>query len=113
MSETKNKYDVAIENLLAAKDFREAVNDAWNYPSSEISGCLFSFVSPDGRAGNDYKYGCLTQIKATIRIACTRELTETIRKDERIPDCLSGITPETLPVFKEWQERIDKELGRE
>ena len=112
MSE-KNKYDLAIERLLAAKDYRRAIYNAWMDTTTDENGCLFSFVSPTGRSpyqGEDC--GCLTQVKYGIYNASTPELTQAIRKDEHIPNSWDGITPELLPVFKEWQERIDKELNR-
>ena len=109
----KNKYDVAIERLLAAEDFKKAVYRAWEDPAGDESGCLFSFVTPNSNSmcqGKDH--GCLTQVKLGLYPAYTEALTKAIREDERIPDKWDGITPETLPVFKEWQERIDKELNR-
>lgn len=38
------------------------------------------------------------------------ELTHAIRSDDRIPENAREITLEHLPVFKEWQERLDKEI---
>lgn len=56
------------------------------------------------------RIGCLTMIRdGSLRVAATPELTEAIRADKRIPADATKIRPEHLPVFKEWQERIDAE----
>ena len=116
---TKNKYDAAIEYLLAQPDFDQAVFRAWVDPNNYPEGCLFSFVTPDKeqrviklQTGRYERCGCLTQIHSREGEACTPELTMAIRADSRLPDCVEDIRPEHLPIFKEWQERIDRELGR-
>ena len=40
----------------------------------------------------------------------TPELTKAIRKDPRIPKLPKNITVADLPVFAEWQRRLDKEI---
>lgn len=59
--------------------------------------------------------GCLTTIrkhpemnKAYIKGVVNEELTREIAADTRIPFDNKDITVQDLPVFKEWQERIDK-----
>jgi hypothetical protein len=39
-------------------------------------------------------------------------LTKAIRADARIPEGPQWITVNDLPVFAEWQRRLDKELKR-
>lgn len=67
----------------------------------------------------DARAGCLTMIRnnanrvgkpfvAVIKDVIDMELTESIQNDERIPKSAEAITPAHLPIFKEWQERIDK-----
>ena len=63
--------------------------------------------------GKESGAGCLT----TLRIGCghafikgvlDNDLRTEIANDERIPKSASEITVEHFPVFKEWQEKIDK-----
>ncbi len=58
--------------------------------------------------------GCLTQIHDDPDRygAWTPELTKEIVADDRIPT-QPGITPENLPVFAEWQRKVDAALNRE
>lgn len=58
--------------------------------------------------------GCLTQIKGfpCAYIAAPNNeydfrLTKEIQEDERIPTTVWGITLEHLPIFAEWQRKID------
>lgn len=104
-----DKYDKAIEYLTQNPDkiyinWMASLGEAW---------CLFQST------GNDLnEYGCLTQIRSVgvLYIAPTPELTKAIRADERIPFSPSvgnqTITLAHLPIFAEWQRRLDKELGR-
>lgn len=57
--------------------------------------------------------GCLTQVAAGTHLAKTAALTLEIRADKRIPTDEYKITVQDLPVFAEWQRKIDRELGRE
>lgn len=123
--EKKDKYDLCAERLLAFPGAEEATSyetsfqaeiaDAWNCDYNDSKGCLFGYVwherldplkTPEGRVG------CLTQIRAGDRVACTPELTAAIRADERIPSSPEGITKEVIRsgVFQEWQRRIDREV---
>lgn len=99
-----DKYDEAVAYLTARPD---EIYDSWLCAES-----LFQFVEPID--GNDEKVcGCLTEIRGSYDIcAWTDELTAAIRADERLPRNAEDITPAHLPVFAEWQRRIDKELGR-
>lgn len=105
-----DKYDEAISYLTENPD---QIQNSWNAPHSYFAGCLFMYVSKDTSSYDDI--GCLTTIRRNDgfgRVACTRELTEAIRADERIPKKVNDIKVEHLSVFAEWQRRIDKELGR-
>jgi len=96
-----DKYDRAIEHL---REHPEDVWLAWHLHSNHPAGCLFAYTAPG--------CGCLTQVKCGRR-APTDELTIAIQSDGRIPENNEDITLEHLPVFAEWQRRLDKELGRE
>jgi hypothetical protein len=107
-----DKYDEAIAELLqdnpSRPTFEERVVDAWNYPKKRGPGALFQ---PCGQMG---ACGCLTQIVSREMnfdgapyAAVTPELTEAILADDRIPPTPHDITPEDLPVFAEWQRKID------
>jgi predicted alpha/beta hydrolase family esterase len=86
---------------------------------------LFQFCSPDGQKCNRYlgrdvahSCGCLTMVHEWDSVYRRRDgamvpdeaLTAAVRNDDRIPTGLDGITIESLPVFKEWQERLDREI---
>lgn len=86
----KDIYDKAVEYLTA---FPECIHDSWNN-----WGPLFRSVSDDG---------CLTQIRDG-RHRETSGIVQEIQMDERIPKKARDIKPEHLPVFAEWQRRIDE-----
>lgn len=110
-----DKYDRAVEYLT---ENPSEIWFSWSAPFISENGCLFQFATPDGRSRHGEKlYGCLTTVRASETdhyggLAYTPELTKAIRADERIPVCGSKIKVEDLPVFAEWQRRIDKELNR-
>ena len=56
--------------------------------------------------------GCLTQVRLRAHDACTKELTNAIVGDVRIPKGDDEITPDHLPIFAGWQRRIDVLLNR-
>ena len=104
-------YDKQIKDLTADPDL---IDSDWGYAVG-----LFRFASPCGETNtpDGQAIGCLTQIREGIDddtgleyVAWTPELTEEIRADKRIPLCETDITVKDLPVFKEWQERLDKEI---
>lgn len=122
-----DKYDKAIALLAQAPDFKKEVYQAWNEPSSHRAGCLFTVVTDDSAKTHfredRLQCGCLTQIRQdrykeinTVDgpwVALTDDLTERIRKDDRIPDDPKQIeTVEQLQIFAEWQRIIDRELDR-
>lgn len=111
-TKTKDKYDEAVEYLT------ERPEEIWQH--WVFGKCLFAFVSPDQSTFvNGYKCGCLTMIRGGIRNAVgpnlcpDLELTGEIRSDARIPSNPERITPADLPVFAEWQRKLDKYYGRE
>lgn len=114
-----DKYDIAEKYLM---DNPGQLENAWRDPTRHIAGCLFTFVTPSGsfllpsglRNLNPAGLicGCLSQIKSGMDVAWTRKLTESIRKDNEIPDKDSDIDPNNLAWAKRWQRKIDKELGR-
>lgn len=60
----------------------------------------------------DKPVGCLTMIRAGYDRAHTPYMTRLIRADKRIPTRPDLIKPRHLPVFAEWQRRIDKARKR-
>lgn len=70
---------------------------------------LFAFAGPI----SDPTIGCLTMIRGSGDVALTPELTKAIQSDERIPYGEEGITIESLPVFAEWQRRLDAGLNED
>lgn len=107
-----DKYDEAIERLLNECDFEAAVYDAWNDPYNE-NHCLFEYASPSGDSEITEEgdtIGCLTMIRLGIARAWTEELTKEIREDKRIPTNPRHITRNSLPVFAEWQRKLDRTI---
>lgn len=111
METQKDKYDLAVEYLT---EHPEEIYDVWVNPWKHPYGCLFLGVTPSGHLDvnpeGDF-CGCLLMVKSGDP-AWTRELTEAIRADESIPKTGNNITVSHLPIFAQWQRRIDKELGR-
>ena len=83
--------------------------DAWNWPADHVAGRLFAWT---GMSGTDPTgvCGCLTQVRGGLGRAANDDLTLAIYEDERIPEIEDDITVESLPVFREWQERLDEVL---
>lgn len=106
-----DKYDKAIEYFNENPD---EIVKIWNNPIGDPNGCLFQYVSETGRyfSNEDKPCGCLVQIRGYGECACTKELTDAIYADTRIPRSENCITLANLHVFAEWQRRIDKELNR-
>lgn len=99
--ENKDRYDEEIEELMAldGAGFRRAVSRHWieAFP-------LFTYISRD--------CGCLTQVRGGEDGPLGRDdLTAEIRSDKRIPSDPVKITKRSLPVFAEWQRRLDQEPG--
>ena len=96
---TKDIYDLEVERLTE--------NPCEIYLSWVSSGPLFQFCGPQDTCG------CLTMVARGAINAATVELTEEIRKHKHLfPASGSSIKTKHLPVFAEWQRRIDKDLNR-
>lgn len=108
-----DKYDKAIALLT---EHPEAIENSWSAPYLHPAGCLFALVAPEKRSTRAGRVcGCLTQIrqKNFNLVAWTDDLTNRIRNDDRLPGSVEEITIAHLPVFAEWQRRIDVELRRD
>lgn len=113
MMEKPDKYDLAITYLT---EHPEEILRVWNSPEGYVDegGCLFQYAGDTTRealnlSGKSIWVGCLTQIRdSDTWCAQTDELTEEIRADERIPKDPKEITVESLPVFAEWQRKLDQ-----
>lgn len=103
-----DKYDKAIEYFQGLNgEFKAERSRIWGVPHSHPSGCLFEFAH---RSLRPTYPGCLSMIRNGSFEAETDELTREIKVDERIPRTEHLITLESLPVFAEWQRRLDREL---
>lgn len=115
-----NKYDEAIEYLTRHP---YEIEEAWRQPFNHLAGDLFLPIGPEMEL-MDYFYdpeyetcGCLTQVKSGVRYDDdpdstakayqNEELTQEIRSDPRVPSRVEDITLESLPIFKEYQEKAD------
>ena len=114
MIPTKDKYDKAIDYL---RKHPERIHAAWSQPWWG-AGCLFQ-IAANGQT--THNAGCLTMIRPHKAekeevgkwiIPGHPDLTQAIRHDSRIPRTPREITIANLPVFAEWQRRLDKELQR-
>lgn len=100
----RDRYDDEVNRLT---NNPRLIRESWDYAEP-----LFQHVQHVARPRANFVCGCLTQVASKIFEAATPELTEAIQKDERIPKSVEFITVEHLPLFAEWQRRIDKELKR-
>lgn len=100
-----DNYDEMIDSLT---NNPELIGKTWSYGLG-----LFQFATrPDSpEPEEDGPVGCLTMIKGGHYIAPTKEMTERIRSDERVPSDAILITPESLPVFAEYQREFDELWG--
>jgi hypothetical protein len=101
-----DKYDEAIEYLTK---YPTEIWPAWRDPRIHQAGILFLHCGDNNKYYDHGVYcGCLTQIRSDHAfVAATDDLTEAIRKDDRIPKSPSEITVEHLAAFAEWQRKID------
>ncbi len=108
-----DKYDKEVAYLTGNPG---KIPDAWSSPDINRGGLLFQWCTLSGgeeeHPDSFETCGCLTQVRGGGYSAWTDKLTEQIQNDVRIPLSESGITVDDLPVFAEWQRRLDKELGR-
>ncbi len=127
----KDKYDFAIQYL---HENPNEIHDAWGDPADYEGrgGELFGFVGPDWTSSsNEGRYegtvggtcGCLQQIRQAYKneeVQYMNELESTdmalsfwprqwarIAMDRRLPWNDEEIGVEHLPIFAEWQRKID------
>ena len=97
-----DKYDRAVAYLTKRPHL---IYNAWSHGFMENfhirARVLFS------AAGGFHGCGCLTQVKSGSP-AHTPALERAIRADIRIPWNADEITVKSLPVFAEWQRRLDR-----
>lgn len=106
-----DKYDKHIESLLNSEDPIEEIHYDWS-----IGKDLFQFCSIKGKSVGGTNCGCLTMIayvnsviehEVKIDPSIDDMLTQQIRSDDRIPRSFADITTDDLPVFAEWQRKLD------
>lgn len=113
LQDREKMYDEQIQFLQANP---EEIDNQWR----EAIG-LFVFVHPEivKTATIPKECGCLSMIRSQQIYGSYAygksqlsdpELTQQILTDERIPKRPDDIRVEHLPVFKEWQLRLDKEI---
>lgn len=116
-------YAEAVEYLA---DNPEEIFEAWEWTGIHNAGALFLWCTPSrgGMERNVGPCGCLTMVHNSSPfgpVAWTDELTDAIRADNRIPDDMTNFKNELmllpraervarLSVFREWQERLDREI---
>jgi hypothetical protein len=107
----KYDYDEQIAELTAAP---EKIYMAW-----ESGKGLFRILEPP-ELDNIIDSGCLTMIRKSPRLhaynfdkTINEELSEKIRQDERLPSEAMNVTPEHLPIFKQYQEEYDEMLEKQ
>ncbi len=101
-----DKYDEQIARL---REKPEDIRKEWGY-----GGGIFGFATKTRQTVNSdgNTCGCLTMVRDGFN-AETPELTEAIRADGRIPTNACEITIDDLPIFAEWQRKMDAMWGRE
>jgi hypothetical protein len=121
-----DKYDQAIEYL---KNNPYRIKTCWlnAIHSDDVNTSLFNWAYREGMS-DDYReevralpehkdkiycspdYGCLTQIKASpgSYLGATKEITDKILADDRIPNNPDDITVDNLHVFAEYQRMVDE-----
>lgn len=112
MSKRPDKYDKAIAYL---RKFPADIYSAWSNPAHHPAGALFEYAGGGGscesqRSKTLQPCGCLTMVRSGYSDAYNRKLSREIRADERIPSNGHLIKLESLPVFAEWQRRLDHEV---
>lgn len=98
----KYDYDKQIAELTA--------NPGEIYMAWESGKGLFRILEPP-TLHNIIDSGCLTMIRNSSRLhaynldkTINEEFSERIRQDERLPSEAMNVTPEHLPIFKQYQE---------
>jgi hypothetical protein len=108
LPEAEDRYAVAVAYLT---QHPSEIHAAWSHPSCHVAGALFRMASRRESWSPPSNIGCLTMIRSDRKYrAQTLELTDAIRLDTRIPCSSRDVTVNDLPVFAEWQRRLDREL---
>ena len=114
-----DKYDAAIEFLVSATV--EQLDASWDKPLIARGGCLFNLCCQDPENAvwqSSDRCGCLTEIRGDGLRSSDAALTQSIRGDRRIPECIELILDKwdrmnaeqrraLLTVFAEWQRAMD------
>lgn len=108
-----DRYDEAVAYLTEHPDKIQAT---WASPFLHVhtGGALFQ-TAADTKRDTAICYGCLTQIRQLPHFyrSQTPNLTKAILDDDRLPTNEKEITVAHLPIFAEWQRKIDEETGRD
>jgi hypothetical protein len=113
-------YDRAVKYLTRNPN---KIPGAWRsascHPSVRTRGASLFLIAHNGdRHDHGCSCGCLTQIRGNLDqsrpfySAETESLFKAIGADDRIPTSHFAIERRHLPIFAEWQRRLDRELGR-
>lgn len=107
-----DKYDLAIQALTLEPS---AIYESWNKandPESLTGNALLGHVlfTPVDRTG--HKCACLTEVKEHYLDFGPDKYRTEIKNDPRIPSCGMAITVDHLPVFAEWQRRLDADAAK-
>lgn len=118
-----NFYDESVRYFIEVPG---EIEEAWLYPERHKYGCLFRYLTPDGRPGKRAdgeecgdpiqvkSYDCWTDGYPIV--AWTNELTSAIRSNELIPRYFGSMLPHAriaaLPVIADAQRLADRMLNR-
>ena len=114
--------DIYVKAIQYLTENSHEMIDIWDDPKSHFSGVLFRSVTPSGLheyTAEGLLCGDLCEIRSFESHAWTNELEEEINKDPRIPklwannDYIPKLTINHLPIFAEWQRKIDVALDRD
>lgn len=110
-----DRYDEQIAGILHVRDTegvaaaKSLILEQWGAAEGLFACAGVTGSTSDTTVSGDW-CGCLTQIRTGRYVAATDVLTAGIVSDERIPDCEVDIDFDDLPVFAEWQRRLDREI---
>ncbi len=81
--------------------------------SWERAGPLFRYAAPDDASTTlaGEHCGCLTMIRSGRYAAYCPDLTRRIRRDERLPTSVEGITPGDLSRFASYMRELNHRFG--
>ena len=102
----RDRYDQEVERLTK---YPGEIPRAWLYGWGHSP--LFDAIGMERGATVSAPCGCPIEIRRG-HSAETKELTDRIGQDDRLPKRVEEISPGHLPIFAAWQRIADKELGR-